>query len=30
MLQAQERVSCSNCGEQKAPDKVCGHCAEDL
>jgi len=30
MLQAQERASCDNCGEQKAPDKVCGHCAEDL
>jgi hypothetical protein len=29
MLRAQERVSCGHCGEQKTPDKVCGHCAED-
>jgi hypothetical protein len=25
-----KRVSCGHCGEQKAPDKICGHCAEDL
>jgi hypothetical protein len=24
------RPSCRFCGEQKAPDKICGHCAEDL
>ena len=30
LLKSLIRPVCRFCGEQKAPDKICGHCAEDL
>jgi hypothetical protein len=30
ILKSLIRPVCRFCGEQKAPDKICGHCAEDL